>query len=121
MAAAVVRVACALQLAAAAPSLQPSRQYSVSVDGEAAFVYLATTDGEDVHNSSFVHIPLHGAPREVVVTLLQGPAPIAAALRPDPQGKAGSLPAVKRAADGRQWTFQVSKPLRAVLEFGAVY
>jgi hypothetical protein len=92
--------------APAPPALQPSRQFSVTVDGESAFVYLATTDGAQVHNGSFVHIPLHpGASREVVVTLLEsgeeGP-PKLGALRPDPVGKDGSLPPVKiRAANSR--------------------
>jgi uncharacterized membrane protein len=58
--------------AAAPPSLRPSRQFAVTVDGATAFVYLATTDGSRVHNGSFVLIPLHpGASREVVVTLLE--------------------------------------------------
>jgi hypothetical protein len=125
---------------AAAPpiTLQPSRQYAVTVDGAATFVYIVTTDGERVHNSSFVHITLpHSAaaaaasPRKVVVTLLQqpdreGPPPTAAALRPDPVGAEGSLPRVQRAERtdaaaeaASSWEFQVSSPLRAVLEFGA--
>eukprot|EP01051_Picozoa_sp_SAG22_P017531 SAG22_NODE_2727_length_2276_cov_1.092329_2_plen_211_part_00 len=108
--------------AAAGPSgLSPSRQFAVTVDGEAAFVYLATTDGSNVHNGSFVHIRLHpGGPREVVVTLLEPDAegpPKLGALRPDPVGKAGSLPQVKLA--GTTATFQAATPMHAVLEFGS--
>jgi hypothetical protein len=111
----------ALPAAESTPSLTPSRQFAVTVDGEPAFVYLATTDGSHVHNGSFVHIPLHpGALREVVVTLLEpdaeGGSPSHGALRPDPVGRPGSLPAVKMA--GSTAIFHVSNPMHAVLEFG---
>ena len=107
---------------ASAPSgLNPSRQYAVSVDGEDAFVYLVATDGADVHNSSLLHVQLHpGGSHQVVVTLLEpesGP-PKAAALRPDPVGAEGSLPTVTMLGKNT-WSFQVSAPLRGVLEFGA--
>jgi hypothetical protein len=115
-----------------APALTPSPQFSVTVDGEAAFVYLATTDGSRVHNGSFVHISLHpGASREVVVTLLEpdpeGP-PKRGALRPDPipiddhetrdDPRAG-LPPVKIA--GTTASFQVATPMHAVLELDTEY
>ena len=114
-----------------APALTPSPQFSVTVDGEAAFVYLATTDGSRVHNGSFVHISLHpGASREVVVTLLEpdpeGP-PKRGALRPDPipiddhetRDDPAGLPPVKIA--GTTASFQVATPMHAVLELDTEY
>ena len=117
-------------VSAAGPSLQPSPQYAVRVDGEPAFVYLATTDGANVHNSSFVHITLHpGTSREVLVTVLQpmdpahpSPGRRAAALRPEPARAGSALPVVRpRSVDGSTWSFTISQPLHAVLEFDTVY
>ena len=129
--AALVAAAPALQAIEPPPALEPSHQYSVQVDGEAAFVFLATTDGTNVHQGSFVHIPLHpGATREVIVTLLERPdpespsglwPPAAAALRPEPVGESSALPTVQmiRGSGGLKWRFNVSIPLHSVMEFGA--
>ena len=46
-----------------------------------------------------------------------GDPPNLGALRPDPVGKAGSLPPVKMA--GSTASFQVGTPMHAVLEFGS--
>ena len=116
-----------LAAAPAGPALAPSTVFSATVDGVPIFVYQAFVDGAYTHNGSYIHVPVtpDRPPAQVVVTLLdpEGPAPTAAALRPDPA--AGPLlpqvaihPAGPAAAAGSSFGFPVAGPMRAVLDLG---
>ena len=125
-----------LLLPLAAASLQPSPDFGVTVNGEAAFVYMATVPGPTGSghmNASFVHVTLpaaaaggdntgsSGAPAHVQVTLLPegSPTPTTAALVP--RGSPAVTVGGGGAAAAPTLSFALGAPGHFILELGGSF